>query len=75
MPGWSSLNAVDAAERGAEIATRTDLLSARRDGEVWTADAVRRPQRLGADDRQRRRPWVAECSQPARAGQRRAGRG
>ncbi len=31
------LNAVDAAERGAEIATRTELLSARRDGEHWTA--------------------------------------
>lgn len=32
------LNAVDAAERGAEIATRTELLSARRDGELWTAE-------------------------------------
>ena len=31
------LNAVDAAERGAEIATRTELLSARRDGERWQA--------------------------------------
>jgi glycerol-3-phosphate dehydrogenase len=31
------LNALDAAERGAEIATRTELLSARRDGEAWTA--------------------------------------
>ena len=31
------LNALDAAERGAEIATRTELLSARRDGDAWTA--------------------------------------
>ena len=33
-----ALNAVDAAERGAEIATRTELLSARRDGDRWTAE-------------------------------------
>jgi glycerol-3-phosphate dehydrogenase len=32
------LNALDAAERGAEIATRTELLSARRDGVAWTAE-------------------------------------
>jgi glycerol-3-phosphate dehydrogenase len=32
------LNAVDAAERGAEIATRTELLAARRDGELWSAE-------------------------------------
>jgi glycerol-3-phosphate dehydrogenase len=32
------LNAVDAAERGAEIATRTELLAARRQGEVWNAE-------------------------------------
>jgi glycerol-3-phosphate dehydrogenase len=31
------LNALDAAERGAEIATRTLFLSARRDGEAWSA--------------------------------------
>ncbi|MGQ0560182.1 MAG: glycerol-3-phosphate dehydrogenase [Sphingosinicella sp.] len=31
------LNALDAAERGAEIATRTELVSARRDGGGWTA--------------------------------------
>jgi len=31
------LNALDAHERGAEIATRTEFLSARRDGEAWTA--------------------------------------
>jgi glycerol-3-phosphate dehydrogenase len=32
------LNAVDAAEHGAEIATRTALLSARREGDVWRAE-------------------------------------
>src|SRR5580765_4088219 len=31
------LNALDAHERGAEIATRTELISARRDGDAWTA--------------------------------------
>jgi len=31
------LNALDAAERGAEIATRTEFHSARRDGDAWTA--------------------------------------
>ena len=32
------LNAVAAAELGAEIATRTEFLSARREGELWTAE-------------------------------------
>lgn len=32
------LNAVAAAEHGAEIATRTEFLSARRDGEAWSVD-------------------------------------
>jgi len=32
------LNALDAHERGAEIATRTELLSARREGERWLAE-------------------------------------
>ena len=31
------LKALDAAERGAEIATRTELLSARREGQAWIA--------------------------------------
>ena len=48
MPAWSSLNALDAHERGAEIATRTELLSARRDGEPLARRALRRPHRLGA---------------------------
>jgi glycerol-3-phosphate dehydrogenase len=32
------LNALDAAERGAEIATRTELVGARREGETWSAE-------------------------------------
>ena len=32
-----ALNAVAAADKGAEIATRTELLSARRDGDIWEA--------------------------------------
>lgn len=32
------LNALDAAERGAEVATRTEFLHARRDGDAWIAD-------------------------------------
>lgn len=64
--GWTddsrlvALNAVDAAERGAEIATRTELLSARRDGDHWAA-------LLSGDRAVRARfivnaagPWVAE---------------
>ena len=31
------LNAIDAADNGAEIAVRTELLSARREGEAWSA--------------------------------------
>lgn len=33
-----ALNAVDARERGAEIATRTEFLSARREGDRWITD-------------------------------------
>ncbi|HEV2816044.1 MAG TPA: glycerol-3-phosphate dehydrogenase [Allosphingosinicella sp.] len=54
------LNALDAAERGAEIATRTGLVAARRDGDAWAAD-------LRGGRRVRARmivnaagPWVAE---------------
>ena len=54
------LNALDAAERGAEIATRTELLAARREGEAWTADlsggrTVRAGMIVNAAG-----PWVAE---------------
>jgi glycerol-3-phosphate dehydrogenase len=54
------LNAVAAAENGAEIATRTEFLSARRDGEYWRADlsggrAVAARAIVNAAG-----PWVAE---------------
>jgi glycerol-3-phosphate dehydrogenase len=54
------LNALDAAERGAQIATRTELLAARRDGNAWTADlsgdrTVRAGMIVNAAG-----PWVAE---------------
>lgn len=54
------LNALDAAERGAEIATRCGLRSARRAGEVWRAEltggrTVEAPAIVNAAG-----PWVAE---------------
>ncbi len=55
-----ALNALDASERGAEIATRTELLSARRDGDAWAAllsggRSVRAGLIVNAAG-----PWVAE---------------
>jgi glycerol-3-phosphate dehydrogenase len=54
------LNALDAAEHGAEIATRTELLGARRDGEVWSAELSggRRVQAKALINAAG--PWVAE---------------
>jgi len=54
------LNALDAAERGAEIATRTELVFARRDGDAWAATLsggrnVRAGMIVNAAG-----PWVAE---------------
>jgi len=54
------LNALDAKERGAEIATRTEFLSARREGEAWIAQlaggrTVRAGMIVNAAG-----PWVAE---------------
>jgi len=54
------LNALDAHERGAEIATRTELLRARRDGDAWSASlsggrTVRAEMIVNAAG-----PWVAE---------------
>lgn len=54
------LNALDAHERGAEIATRTEFLSARRDGDAWIAELsggreVRATIIVNAAG-----PWVAE---------------
>ena len=43
------------AERGAEIATRTELLSARREGDAWIAELSGGREVAAAADRQRRR--------------------
>ncbi|MGZ8347897.1 MAG: glycerol-3-phosphate dehydrogenase [Allosphingosinicella sp.] len=66
------LNALDAAERGAEIATRTELLSARRDGENWTAELsggrqVRARMIVNAAG-----PWVAQVLHERLGGQSRS---
>jgi glycerol-3-phosphate dehydrogenase len=54
------LNAVDAAERGAEIATRTEFLSARRDGERWVATLAGGREVSAATLVNAAGPWVAE---------------
>jgi glycerol-3-phosphate dehydrogenase len=54
------LNAVDAAERGAEIATRTELLSARREGDVWHATLSGGRQVAAKAIVNAAGPWVAE---------------
>ena len=55
-----ALNAVDAAERGAEIATRTSLVSARRDGEQWMAELSDGRIARAATIVNAAGPWVAE---------------
>jgi glycerol-3-phosphate dehydrogenase len=59
------LNALDAAERGAQILTRTRCTAARRDGDLWEATLT--PAAGGAERRVRARalvnaagPWVTE---------------
>ena len=54
------LNAVDAAERGAEIATRTELLSARREGAIWQAELSGGRQVVAKAIVNAAGPWVAE---------------
>ena len=54
-----AVNAVDAAARGAEIATRTELLSARREGEHWVAELSGRTVAASAIVNAAG-PWVAE---------------
>ncbi|HST37035.1 MAG TPA: glycerol-3-phosphate dehydrogenase [Allosphingosinicella sp.] len=54
------LNALDAHERGAEIATRTELLSARRDGERWLAELSGGRTVSAAMIVNAAGPWVAE---------------
>jgi glycerol-3-phosphate dehydrogenase len=55
-----ALNALDAAERGAEIATRTELLGARRDGDSWTAELTGGRRVRAAMIVNAAGPWVAE---------------
>ncbi len=54
------LNAVAAAEHGAEIATRTEFLSARRDGEVWRAQLSGKREVAAKAIVNAAGPWVAE---------------
>ncbi|MEO7825571.1 MAG: glycerol-3-phosphate dehydrogenase, partial [Allosphingosinicella sp.] len=54
------LNAVAAAENGAEIATRTELLSARREGEVWSAELSGGRRVAAKAIVNAAGPWVAE---------------
>jgi glycerol-3-phosphate dehydrogenase len=54
------LNAVDAGERGAEIATRTELLSARRVRELWHAELSDGRLVAAAAIVNAAGPWVAE---------------
>ncbi len=55
-----ALNAVDAKERGAEIATRTELLSARRENGYWTAQLLDGPAVTAKMIVNAAGPWVAE---------------
>ncbi|MEA1014727.1 glycerol-3-phosphate dehydrogenase [Sphingosinicella sp. LY1275] len=54
------LNAVDAAERGAEIATRTEMLSARREGDLWQAELSGGRRVAAKAIVNAAGPWVAE---------------
>ncbi|HEX8442343.1 MAG TPA: glycerol-3-phosphate dehydrogenase [Allosphingosinicella sp.] len=54
------LNALAAAEHGAEIATRTTLLSARRDGEAWTVELSAGRQVCARAIVNAAGPWVAD---------------
>jgi glycerol-3-phosphate dehydrogenase len=54
------LNAVAAAEHGAEIATRTEFLSARRDDEAWSVELSGGRQVAAKAIANAAGPWVAE---------------
>jgi glycerol-3-phosphate dehydrogenase len=54
------LNAVDAAENGAEIATRTEFLAARREGEAWRVELSGGRTVLAAAIVNAAGPWVAD---------------
>jgi glycerol-3-phosphate dehydrogenase len=55
-----ALNALDAYERGAEIATRTEFLSARRDGDAWVASLAGGREVRATIIVNAAGPWVAE---------------
>ncbi|MEA3016976.1 MAG: glycerol-3-phosphate dehydrogenase [Sphingomonadales bacterium] len=55
-----ALNALDAAERGAEIATRTALLSARRDRDLWRVELSDGRTIASAAIVNAAGPWVSE---------------
>jgi glycerol-3-phosphate dehydrogenase len=57
------LNAVDAAERGAEIMTRTALVSARREGKLWRASLSDGREVTARAIVNTAGPWVAEVLQ------------
>lgn len=54
------LNALDAHERGAEIATRTEFLSGRRDGDAWIAELAGGREVRATIIVNAAGPWVAE---------------
>ncbi len=62
------LNAVAAAEQGAEIATRTELLSARREGEAWIAELSGGRKVAARAIVNAAGPWVAEVLERRLAG-------
>jgi len=55
------LNAIDAAQHGAEIATRTALVSARREGDAWHAKLSDGRDVMAAKLVNAAGPWVAEA--------------
>jgi glycerol-3-phosphate dehydrogenase len=55
------LNAIDAAKHGAEICTRTALVSARRDGDVWHAELSDGRRVEARNLVNAAGPWVAEA--------------
>ena len=67
------LNAVDAAERGAEIATRTELIAARRDGNLWRAELSSGREAAARMIVNAAGPWVAEVLKGRLGGSGRSG--
>ncbi|MDQ8757314.1 glycerol-3-phosphate dehydrogenase [Sphingosinicella sp. LHD-64] len=62
------LNAIDAHERGAEIATRTEFLAARREGDAWIAGLSGGRQVRAGMIVNAAGPWVAEVLNQRLAG-------